>query len=266
MQDWCSESIHIYICGDGLNPSSCPMNLFFVMENRERIEMSIADAIMEKPIGFTVGNRHFSIYPPTLGKTYLLARLFTGLGADDKIIAANPYMEALRLCSTKKELVCRILSYYTFNKKTDIFDNDKIICRQEFFAANLDVEELATLFVIILSGDDAELYIKHLGIDKEREERKRIADVKKDSGSITFGGNSVYGTLIDFACQRYGWSMNYVVWGISYTNLRMLMADSISTVYLTADERKLLNIFDPKERINADDPKNRELIKSMLED
>ena len=60
--------------------------------------------------------------------------------------------------------------------------------------------------------------------------------------------------------------MNYVVWGISYTNLRMLMADSISTVYLTADERKLLNIFDPKERINADDPKNRELIKSMLED
>lgn len=79
----------------------------------------------------------------------------------------------------QKELVCRILSYYTFNKKTDIFDNDKIICRQEFFAANLDVEELATLFVIILSGDDAELYIKHLGIDKEREERKRIADVKK---------------------------------------------------------------------------------------
>lgn len=60
--------------------------------------------------------------------------------------------------------------------------------------------------------------------------------------------------------------MNYVVWGISYANLKMLLADAITTIYLTAEERKELNIFDNKEHINADDPKNRELIKAMLED
>ena len=120
--------------------------------------------------------------------------------------------------------------------------------------------------MLILTGDNVESYISYFGIDKERSERKRIASVKKDNVGLTFGGNSIYGTLIDFACQRYGWTMNYVVWGISYANLKMLLADAITTICLTAEERKKLNIFDNKEHINADDPKNRELIKAMLED
>lgn len=236
------------------------------MEDKERIEMDIADTIMERPTGFSVGSRRFCIFPPTLGKTYLLARLFKELDTNTHIISTNPYMEALRLCSTKKSTVCRILSYHTFNRKSDICNNDKVDDRSEYFADNLTIEELATLLVIILTGNDIESYINYLGIDKERKERKRIAGIKKDKGGVTFGGNSAYGTLIDFACQRYGWTMDYVVWGISYSNLMMLMADAITTIYLSSDEMKQLNIFDNKERINADDPKNRELIKAMLED
>ena len=115
-----------------------------------------------------------------------------------------------------------------------------------------------------LSGDNTEEFIKHFGIDKERLERNRIAAVKKDNSSVTFGGNSTYGTLIDFACQRYGWTMDYILWGISYANLKMLMADAITTVYLSEDERKKLNILDDSEVVNADDPKNKELIRRML--
>nr|WP_302831799.1 hypothetical protein [uncultured Bacteroides sp.] len=236
------------------------------MENKERIEMDIADSVMERPVGFNIGSRSFFIYPPTLGKTYLLARLFKELDANQQIVATNPYMEAIRLCNTKKDIVCRILSYSTFNRKKDIFNNTKIAERDDFFCKNLDLEELATLLVLILTSDNLETYINHFGIDKERKERKRIADIKKDNGSITFGGNSVYGTLIDFACQRYGWTMDYVVWGISHTNLRMLMADAINTIYLSTEERKQLNIFDNKEYINADDPKNEELINKILGD
>lgn len=236
------------------------------MEDKKRIEMDIADAIIERPAGFSVGNRRFYLYPPTLGKTYLLARLFDELDANSQIISTNPYMEALRLCGTKRSIVCRILAYCTFKNKAYIFDNNKIDTRSKFFSDNLDIEELSTLLVIVLTGDNTESYISYFGIDKEREERKRIAEIKKNAGSITFGGNSTYGTLIDFACQRYGWTMDYVVWGISYSNLRMLMADAITTIYLSSDEMKQLNIFDNKECINADDPKNRELIKSMLED
>lgn len=236
------------------------------MEDRERIEMDIADTIIERPVAFNVGNRKFFIYPPTLGKTYLFARLFKELGANDRIIAANPYMEALRLCHEKKEIVCRILSYYTFNRKDDVCDNSKVEYRAKWFESKLDNEELSTLFVLILSGDNTDEYIKYFGIDKEREERKRIAEVKKDNSSITSGGNSTYGTLIDFACQRYGWTMDYVVWGISYANLKMLMADAITTIYLSAEERKQLHIFDDKEYINADDPKNKEVIRELLKD
>lgn len=236
------------------------------MENKERIEMDIADAVMERPVGFNIGNRYFYIYPPTLGMTYLLARLFRELDANRQIVATNPYMEAIRLCKVRKDIVCRILSYQTFNKKKDIFNNTKIAERADFFYKNLDLEELATLLVLILTSDNLEVYTSHLGIDKEREERKRITDIKKDNGGITFGGNSVYGTLIDFACQRYGWTMDYVVWGISHTNLRMLMADAITTVYLNAKEKKQLNIFDNKENINADDPRNEELINRILND
>lgn len=108
--------------------------------------------------------------------------------------------------------------------------------------------------------------VRHFGIDKENTERKRIAKVKKDNSSISFGGNSTYGTMIDFACQRYGWTFDYVVWGISYINLRMLMADAITTVYLSSDEMKQLGISGSEEIIDAGNPKNRERIKALLEE
>lgn len=73
----------------------------------------------------------------------------------------------------------------------------------------------------------------------------------------------LYGLLIDFACQRYGWTMDYVLWGISYVNLNMLFADAITTVYLSEEERKKLGRGDG-EVINADDPRNRDLIRRMI--
>ena len=232
------------------------------MEDKELLEMNIADTIIERPVGFNIGSQQFYLYPPTLGITYL-ARLFRSLEADARLISANPYLEAIRLCTEKKEIVCRILSNYTFNRKEDVFDGSKVEVRAKEFS-ELAAEELATIFTIVLSGDNTEEFIKYFGIDKERLERSRIAAVKKDNSSVTFGGNSTYGTLIDFACQRYGWTMDYVMWGISYANLKMLMADAITTVYLSEDERKKLNIYDDSEVINADDPKNRDLMRRML--
>ena len=77
------------------------------------------------------------------------------------------------------------------------------------------------------------------------------------------GGKSIYGLLIDFACQRYGWTMDYVLWGISYVNLNMLFADDITTVYLSDEERKKLGRGDGR-MVDADDPKNRDLIRKMI--
>lgn len=54
------------------------------MEDKEILEMGIADTIIEKPIGFIVDEQHFYIYPVTLGKTYILARLLKSLETNEK--------------------------------------------------------------------------------------------------------------------------------------------------------------------------------------
>lgn len=234
------------------------------MDDKETIEMNIADTIMEKPVSFCIGRERFYLYPPTLGKIYLLSRLTNSLGVNKQILSSNPYLEAYRLASDKKELVCRILAYHSLKRKCDIQNEEKVSKRADLFQNSLNNEELAQLLVITLNHENVPEYIIHLGLDKEHAERKRVMAIKNNTGNLSFCGKSTYGTIIDWACQRYGWSMEYVVWGISYANLQMLMTDSITSIYLSPEERKKLGIVDNQEIINADDPKNRELILSLL--
>ena len=100
------------------------------MKDKELLEMNIADTIIERPIGFNIGSQQFYLYPPTLGMTYHLAGLFKSLEADARLVSTNPYLEAIRLCTEKKEVVCRILSNFTFNRKEDVFDSVKIEARK----------------------------------------------------------------------------------------------------------------------------------------
>ena len=232
-------------------------------EDKKLIDMNIADTIIERPHGFKVTQRQFYLYPVTLGKTYLISRLVECLDINLDIIKANPYMEALRLCQDKKEVVCRILSYHTINKKEELFDCDLVQERCDFFLKELDVESLSQLLVMALSEGDVSVYTKHLGIDKEKEWQAKAMRAKNNNNSLVFGGKSIYGTLIDTACERYGWTLEYVVWGISYANLQLLLADSVTSIYLSDEERKRINI--PKDRrvINADDPENMAKIKAM---
>lgn len=65
------------------------------------------------------------------------------------------------------------------------------------------------------------------------------------------GGRSIWGGLLDVVLQRYHWTLDYLLWGVSYQNVQMLLADQTST---TSEE----------EIINADDPRNREKIKQMF--
>lgn len=236
------------------------------MEEHRRatdIEMNVADAIMEKPICFSIGKQRFYLYPPTLGKIYLLNRLTNTLAINSDMLAVNPFLESLRLCREHKNTISRILALHSLNKKVDIQDEQKVSKIQKIFASRLNIDELAQLFVIATSWDDTSKYTKHFGLDKETDLRKRIAKLKEDGNNISFGGRSTYGTMIDFACQRYGWTFDYVVWGISYINLQMLMADAMTSVYLSDEERKKLHIPKNNSFINADDPENAKKIMAM---
>ena len=226
--------------------------------------MDIADTIMERPIGFNIGDRHFCLYPPSLGKIYLLKRLTDALCLNQKNIKDYPYIEVLRACEGKRNVVSRIIAYSTFNRKRDLLNDKKIDSRSKLFDEKLNMEEMANLLVATTLWDNPECYISHFGLDKERELRRKIYELKeKEGGSLSFGGLSPYGSLIDFACQRYGWTMDYVVWGISYVNLQMLMADAITSVHLTKEEMKKLNIPQDRKFISGDDPKNMAKIMGM---
>ena len=236
--------------------------------------MNIDDALIEKPYPFTIeeegkGERHFFLYPVTLGKLHMLKRHMENLEIDLRNLQTNPYLESLRIVAVHREEVCRLITYHTLKRKRDIFDSQLVEETKAFIGANSSDEELATVLIYILTKDNVEEYKKHLGIAKENERMRNVAEAKKKAqksqNDFEFGGKTIYGTLIDQACERYGWPYDYVVWGISLVNLQLLLADKIQNIYLTDEEKKKVSagLLNGSDTINADDPSNIEKILSM---
>lgn len=234
------------------------------MGKDKSIENGLADIIMERPFGFKVGERQFYLYPMTLGKSYLLSRIIESLDVNKKLLSSNPYAETIRLCSLNKDSVVRIIVYNTINSKQDIFNDELVSERMKFFADSLDEKELAELLSIVLSSDDIGKYTKYLGIDRDRKSLEKVMRVKgENKNNIDFFGKSIMGTLIIPACEKLNMTPSQIVWDISISFLRLLMADCVTSVYLTDDERKKVHISSDRSFISGDDPRNMELIKSM---
>lgn len=233
--------------------------------SNNNIEQSIADTIIERPYGFKVGCRQFYLYPVTLGKTYLLGRLIDKIDISNDIMSVNPYLEALRIAESKKDEALRIVVYNTAKTKDELFDNELIEERISHFKEHLDIEDIAQLLIILFTDIPISEYIKHFKIDKEKEDMQKVLRCKKESrGSYTFGGKSIYGSMIDYLAQRYGWTMEYIVWGISFKNIQMLMSDMITTIHLTDEEAKKCRVSNDRNFISGDDANNIEKIKKMF--
>lgn len=232
------------------------------MNNYLNTESLILDVLTDAPVRFEINNKKYSIYPPTLGKTLLIDRLKRKLSINPERSKVDPMEEALQVCNESKEIVLRILAYSTLRWKKDI-QNEACIKKRISVLSKLDPDELATLLLTIISDTTVSDLIKHFGIDRDNENRRKIAQVKSSNNTVAFGGHSIWGTLIDFACERYGWSFDYVMWEMSYNNLLMLFNDRPDSVYLTDEERKKAHLKQGGTVINADDPKNMEKIKAM---
>lgn len=213
------------------------------MANKDDLNETLADAVMDRPREFFIGKRRFCLWSPTLGVSLLLERHLSALGLDNDLLAKNLPMEAMRIVSIKRNEVCRILAILSLRKFEDLI-NSKIIDRKaEYFSKNLSDEELSQLILVALSGPKAETLISLSGLEKEHKEQSRIIKYKnKDGHTLSFGGKTIYGSLIDAACFKYGWTKEYVVWGIDLCSLRMMLADSVNTVYLSDEEIKALHI------------------------
>ncbi len=224
----------------------------------EALEMDIADTIMDRPKGFTIGGRHFFLYPVTLGKAYLVKRVIDKLEIDKDTLERQPFGEALRLVEKKKEECSLLIAYHSLKGKEDVLNSKKVEERKKFFFRELDSEGMATLLIYCLTADKTQKIMKHLKIDKEMERMQRVMKVKDSKNTYQFGGVSVYGSIIDSACERYGWAFDYVVWGISYTNLQLLLRDSVKTIYLTDKEAKKCHV--PQRGRTVDGNNEKELM------
>lgn len=229
-----------------------------------KMEEEILEAILERPYGFTVKDKRFYLYPVTLGKSILLSRLMKSLEIDAELLARNPSLEALRVASAHKDVAVLIIAYCTAKDKQEAFDNARIEKYQSFYSENLSDEEIAQLLLIIYQYDKTASFIRHLGLDRDQKEQAKISKLKNKNGNtVMFGGKSIYGSLISVACEKYGWTLDYVVWGISLVNLRMMLADSVNSIYLSDDEKKSARLTAGQEIVNMDNPDNWAKIKSM---
>lgn len=227
----------------------------------------IADVIMEKPDIIKVGNRIFTMYPITLGKSLLLGKLYESMNIDNNLLQKDPTLECLRLASEYKETACRVIAYVSMSTKRQIFNVSKVHEKIQYLKTNTTTDDIATLLLYIFSMATTEEIQRFYEIDKEKERTAKILACKEPSkNSISVGGKSIYGTLIDEACSRYGWTLDYVVWGISLANLHTMLADRITSIHLTDKEAKKCKVSTDNIIVKADDPKNKNFLKRLFQD
>ncbi len=209
-------------------------------ERNSDIEQYLTDTIVGRPYTFSIGEREFKIYQPTIGMMQYAQKSIEALEVRQENIKENFSLEALRLAKEKKEECLTLITYYTCKDKEEIFDNTFVTERKETLKSLLSEQDIATLMIVVLTINKTEMLFKYLGIDKEQERLAAVMRVKtkNDKNTIIFGGQSLYGTLIDVACERYGWTKEYVVWGIDYTSLKIMLADKINNVYCSDEEMK----------------------------
>lgn len=211
------------------------------MEEKDYLNC-LEEIVRDQVVTFTAKGKTYNVYPITLGKKFLINRQLQNIQFDDELGRKIPMLETMRVCEKHKDTVLRILAYATIKTKDDVLNNIKVKGRIKAFNDALSVQDMASLLAPILN-DYTPILIKHFGVEEEDKRKTEVLKVKKDRNTFFFGGKTIYGTLLDFACERYGWTFDYVVWGISYTNLMMLYKDQSTSVYLSDEELKQAHIF-----------------------
>lgn len=223
----------------------------------------IANVLTDIPIGFDAGKTHYDLYPPTLGKLYLTSQLIDSLEVNKASLQANPFAESLRIVKTNKDTSCRLIAYHTLRTKENLLSNAIVTERQEEIKSFPD-KDIATLLICILKESSFNVIAEETGMNEEAKRIAKVNAAKKTNNQYIFGGKTIWGSLIDAACERYGWTFDYVVWGISYNNLSLMLKDKITSIYLSDEERKHAHL--PSADEQTFDGNNREDVMRMVQE
>ena len=234
-------------------------------EKKNNIEDNLADVVIGRPHGFMIGHKHFCLYPVTLAKKFLLKRQIEELELNQDNLKYNPYLESLRLAKEKRETCCNILAYYTApNTYKDLYDHRAITIRKNVFLKDLDDEELASLLIIVFTADQTDEFITYLGLDKERERMNKVMEIKnRNRNDITFNGKGIFGAFIG-PLKEMGYSDNEILYEKGYSYLRLMLADKITNIFLTEEEKKEIPNEMGGAMVDASNPENTQSIAAMF--
>ena len=231
---------------------------------KDNLNEALADAVMDRPREFFIDNRRFCLWSPSLGMSMMLSRHIKSLGINHAILENNAAFETLRVTKKEKKKVCCVLSIHSFRRYRDLCNSQTINNRADYFYSKLDDETVASLLLVILSEPMPETLISLCGISEQQERQAIIAKIKKDTAhTISFGGLTIYGSLISAAMSAFHMTFWDVVWGISLVNLRMLLADNVSSVYLSDEEAQKLGFESESKEKYGMTPEDMAKLRSM---
>lgn len=219
----------------------------------DKLAMTITKVLTAQPTCFSIRGERYALHPPTLGVVFVTAPLLEDLQIRREAITENPIYEALRVVKFHRGTCCRLLAYHTLRGKK-LLTSQSAIDKRSASIEEFNDEDIATLLLAVLNDNSVDEIVKGTEMDKEAREMSKVNKAKDSKNSLTFGGKSVWGNLVDVACERYGWTLDYVLWGISYANLVLLLKDKITSVYMSDTELKKAHLSDRSgERVSGDD-------------
>lgn len=201
------------------------------------------------------------VRPPSLGESLIRAQCLHNIGILQQKGICLSIIELLLKVHENPKAAAKFISVCTFHGKKECLDAEAIHDRAEFLRKSLTEQEMATLILSILTLDKTDVLIEQLGIAAEQNKQRRINDIKNLEGTnvVHTGGVSLYGSLIGAACEKFGWTYDECVWGISYSNLRLMLADAVNTTILNDKQRRMASIpAAGEEIIDAGDRANLE--------
>ena len=229
------------------------------------LQDKITDILLALPQGVTIGGEHYNFYAPTLGISMMAARYIKALGLDVATNEIDSTVRILTLAANRRDDMCRLIVLFTLSGKAEAWDAAMIERRAAAFVANVSDPELVMLLTMVLKQPDLKEIYRECGIRADRDRQSRIASIRKSKGNIPeqYGGHTVFGSMIDRAAERYGWTKDYIVWEIDLASLQLMLADSVVTSHLSEEERNQLGTpVAGDDVINADDPASREQLRN----
>lgn len=213
--------------------------------DEKKILANVSDAIVELPNYFQVGGQGFYMYPPSLGTSLLIERAVRKHGDIEQ--DTQGLWNILKAARKHKKLIIEILALCSFEDRKEARKSGVLNKRIAELRKIKTNDAAALLMTFVAWQKNYDEFYKFFHLDIEQRYLNRANAVKsKDNSTYTFNGKSIYGTLLSVACERYGWSWEQVLWDISLCNLNMLMADHITTVFLTDKEKRSASI--PQDR------------------